>query len=68
MAFTKRFTADREESSDLVQDTLLKALVNKHKYRRDTNLQGWLFTITFTCRWALSRTVFFKHGKKFKKS
>jgi RNA polymerase sigma-70 factor (ECF subfamily) len=43
--FTKKFTSDREESSDLVQDTILKALTYQHKYTSDTNLKGWLFTI-----------------------
>jgi RNA polymerase sigma factor (sigma-70 family) len=44
-AFTRRFTSDREESNDLVQDTLLKALTYRNKFREDTNLKGWLFTI-----------------------
>ncbi len=44
-AFTRRFTADRDESLDLVQDTILKALTYKDKFRKDTNLKGWLFTI-----------------------
>lgn len=43
--FTKMFTADQDESLDLVQDTILKALSNKEKFRPDTNLKGWLFTI-----------------------
>jgi RNA polymerase sigma factor (sigma-70 family) len=43
--FTRRFTNDREESSDLVQDTILKALLYKDKFTQDTNLKGWLFTI-----------------------
>jgi RNA polymerase sigma factor (sigma-70 family) len=43
--FTHRFTHDREESHDLVQDTLLKALLYKDKFREQTNLKGWLFTI-----------------------
>jgi RNA polymerase sigma factor (sigma-70 family) len=43
--FTRRFTTDREESSDLVQDTILKALMYKDKFTQDTNLKGWLFTI-----------------------
>jgi RNA polymerase sigma factor (sigma-70 family) len=43
--FTRRFTSDREESSDLVQDTILKALLYKDKFTQDTNLKGWLFTI-----------------------
>ncbi|MFN8692627.1 MAG: sigma-70 family RNA polymerase sigma factor, partial [Cyclobacteriaceae bacterium] len=43
--FTRRFTTDREESLDLVQDTILKALTYRDKFREDTNLKGWLFTI-----------------------
>ena len=42
---TRRFTRDREESLDLVQDTILKALTYRDKFRDDTNLKGWLFTI-----------------------
>lgn len=44
-AFTRRFTSDRDESLDLVQDTLLRALMYKDKFKEDTNLKGWLFTI-----------------------
>jgi len=43
--FTRRFTNDRDESLDLVQDTILKALTYRDKFREDTNLKGWLFTI-----------------------
>jgi RNA polymerase sigma factor (sigma-70 family) len=43
--FTRRFTHDRDESLDLVQDTMLKALTYQEKFRSDTNLKGWLFTI-----------------------
>lgn len=43
--FTQRFTRDREESQDLVQDTVMKALMYKDKFREQTNLKGWLFTI-----------------------
>jgi RNA polymerase sigma-70 factor (ECF subfamily) len=45
LTLTKRFTLDREESQDLVQDTLLKALLYRDKFRDDSNLKGWLFTI-----------------------
>ncbi len=44
-SFTHRFTSSREESQDLVQDTILKALTYRTKFREDTNLKGWLFTI-----------------------
>ena len=43
--FTRKFTSDQEESSDLVQDTILKALMYKDKFRENTNLKGWLYTI-----------------------
>ncbi|MEO1052712.1 MAG: RNA polymerase sigma factor [Bacteroidota bacterium] len=43
--FTKRFTTDHEESKDLVQDTILKAITYRDKFTTNTNLKGWLFTI-----------------------
>lgn len=45
LSFTRNFTIDKDESSDLVQDTILKALTYRDRYRDDTNFQGWLFTI-----------------------
>jgi|SRR5687768_307128 len=42
---SRRFTQDDDECSDLVQDTLLKALTYRDKFREDTNLNGWLYTI-----------------------
>src|SRR5690242_5675627 len=44
-SFTKRFTSNNDESLDLVQDTLLRALTYRDKFKEDTNLRGWLFTI-----------------------
>jgi RNA polymerase sigma factor (sigma-70 family) len=43
--FTRKFTSDQEESMDLLQDTMLKALIYRDKFRDDVNLKGWLFTI-----------------------
>ena len=43
--FTRRFTTDKMESEDLVQDTVLKALTYRDKFQANTNLKGWLFTI-----------------------
>jgi RNA polymerase sigma-70 factor (ECF subfamily) len=37
--FTSRFTRDRDESLDLVQDTILKALTYRDKFRDNTNLK-----------------------------
>ncbi|TRX58764.1 sigma-70 family RNA polymerase sigma factor [Fulvivirga sp. M361] len=43
--FTKRFTNQQEESDDLIQETMLKALTYRNKFKQNTNLKGWLFTI-----------------------
>jgi RNA polymerase sigma factor (sigma-70 family) len=59
-AFTRRFTSDRDESLDLVQDTILKALTYKDKFREDTNLKGWLFTIM--------RNIFINNYRKNKRA
>lgn len=45
LTFTRRFTLNQEDSFDLVQDTMLKALAYQNKFRKNTNLKGWLFTI-----------------------
>lgn len=42
---TRRFTRNRDEALDLLQDTLLKAFMHRHQFRAGTNLKGWLFTI-----------------------
>ena len=42
---TRRFTRNQEDSEDLVQETLLKALKYADKFKNNTNLKGWLFTI-----------------------
>lgn len=43
--FANSLTNDREEAKDLIQDTYLKALVNRDKFADDTNLKAWTFTI-----------------------
>jgi RNA polymerase sigma-70 factor (ECF subfamily) len=43
--FAYSLTHDNEETKDLVQDTLLKAILNKKAYEQDSNLKAWLFTI-----------------------
>ena len=43
--YTRRFTVDKEESEDLLQDTILKALSNKEKFTQNTNFKAWLYTI-----------------------
>lgn len=38
-------TSNRDDASDLLQDTTLKALDNEDKYQDNTNFKGWVFTI-----------------------
>jgi RNA polymerase sigma factor (sigma-70 family) len=38
-------TRDADDAKDLVQETLLKALTNKDKFKTGTNLKAWLYTI-----------------------
>jgi len=45
LSLTRRFTHDKEESADLVQETLLRALTYRDKFVRNVNLHGWLFTM-----------------------
>lgn len=40
-----KYTRDEDDAKDLIQDTLLKALLNYEKFREDTNIRGWLFII-----------------------
>ena len=62
-SFTRKFTTNRDEGLDLVQDTILKALNHKAKFRDDVNLKGWLYTIM--------RNTFinqYRKNSKFRKS
>ncbi len=43
--FAMRLTKNYEDANDLIQDTLIKAFVNKDKFMEGTNLKAWLFTI-----------------------
>jgi RNA polymerase sigma factor (sigma-70 family) len=38
-------TRDADDAKDLVQETLLKAIVNRDKFKVGTNLKAWLYTI-----------------------
>lgn len=38
-------TRDNDDAKDLVQETLLKALTNRDKFKAGTNLKAWLYTI-----------------------
>ncbi|MCB0396985.1 MAG: RNA polymerase sigma factor [Flavobacteriales bacterium] len=43
--FARSLTRDLNDARDLLQDTLVKALTYKQKYREDRNFKSWLFTI-----------------------
>ena len=43
--FALRLTRNIEDAIDLTQETMLKAFVNKEKFRDGTNLKAWLHTI-----------------------
>jgi RNA polymerase sigma-70 factor (ECF subfamily) len=53
-AFAFRLTRRGSDAEDLVQDTILRALVAKRRFEEGTNLKAWLFTIlrnAFNTRW-----------------
>ncbi|MCH2023983.1 MAG: RNA polymerase sigma factor [Saprospiraceae bacterium] len=43
--FAFKLTRNQEDSKDLYQETAYRALVNKDKFHKGTNLKAWLFTI-----------------------
>ena len=43
--FALSLTADRIEAQDLLQDTFMKALLNKEKFVQSTNIKAWLYMI-----------------------
>ncbi|WP_022829381.1 RNA polymerase sigma factor [Sphingobacterium paucimobilis] len=44
-SYARNFTKDQDDANDLVQDTLVKAIVYFKNFRDGTNLKGWLYTI-----------------------
>ena len=40
-----KLTRDSEETKDLLQRTLMKAWINRHRFNPGTNLKAWLYTI-----------------------
>ncbi len=43
--FAIRLTKDGDDANDLIQDTLMKAFLNRDKFSEGTNLKAWLYTI-----------------------
>ncbi|MBC3538653.1 RNA polymerase sigma factor [Rufibacter sediminis] len=52
-------TRDSDDAKDLVQETLLKAFVNRDRFKAGTNLKAWLYTIM--------RNTFINHYNKVTK-
>jgi RNA polymerase sigma-70 factor (ECF subfamily) len=45
LRFAYRLTANKEDASDLLQETSLKMLCNEDKYQPETNFRAWAYTI-----------------------
>lgn len=43
--FAYKLTKNSEDASDLIQETVYKALINADKFHKGTNLKAWLYTI-----------------------
>ena len=43
--FALKLTKNLENANDLMQETLMKAFVNREKFKQGTNLKAWLYTI-----------------------
>jgi RNA polymerase sigma-70 factor (ECF subfamily) len=44
-AFAYNLTKNSEDAKDLYQETAIRAIVNRDKFRPDTNFKAWTFTI-----------------------
>ncbi|MFO1154271.1 MAG: sigma-70 family RNA polymerase sigma factor [Rhodospirillales bacterium] len=44
-AFARALANDRDRADDLVQEAIVKALSNLHRFQIGTNIRAWLFTI-----------------------
>jgi RNA polymerase sigma-70 factor, ECF subfamily len=44
-AFAYNLTKNTEDARDLYQETAIRAIINRDKFRPDTNFKAWTFTI-----------------------
>ncbi len=57
--FSFSLTHDINDSEDLIQDTMYRALMNREKYTPGTNIKAWLYTIM--------RNIFINNYRRRKK-
>jgi len=43
--FALSLTKDRDDAQDLLQESMLRALMNREKFQDNTNFKAWLYTI-----------------------
>ena len=43
--YALQLSQNMDDANDLVQETLMKAIIYSSKFKEGTNLKGWLFTI-----------------------
>jgi RNA polymerase sigma-70 factor (ECF subfamily) len=55
-AFARSLCGNRDRADDLVQETLVKAIAHRDKFRAGTNLHAWLVTIL--------RNQFYSEGRR----
>jgi len=55
-SFAMGFTRNEEDAKDLIQETMLKAIVYKDYYTPQTNFKAWVFTIM--------RNIFINHYRR----
>ena len=44
-SFARRFYSKGHDIDDLVQETLLKAIANLHRFQEGTSIRSWMFTV-----------------------
>lgn len=54
-AYARSLASSTSEADDLLQETLVKALANTHRFTPGTNLRAWLFTIQRNTFYTLHR-------------
>ncbi len=57
--YAHSLTKDIEDAKDLFQETMVRALMNKDKYKIGTNLKAWLYT--------MMRNIFINNYRKNKR-